>query len=199
MKTLAYDRNRVLLFGAAGVAIAALLILAFIPARQEIGISPIVALQGIPGYGLQVVKIGEEQSGIVHLNITLEGFEVRRADGVWAEVSGSRVSLDIRRVREASFTAGIGGLDTGSYTAIRFSVVRGLEFTNATLDRGDIIGVDIPDLKVEVGTSTFEVGEGTVSLLVDLRTGSGTLSNYVTPLYHVALETLRLEFTVTPA
>jgi len=196
---MAYDRNRVLLFGAAGVAIAALLILAFIPARKEIGVSPIVALQGIPGYGLQVVKIGEEESGIVDLNIALEGFEVRRADGVWAEVPGGRVSLDLRRDREASFTAGAGGLDVGSYDAIRFSVVRGLEFTNATLENGDVIGVDVPDLKVEIETSTFNVVEGTVSLLVDLRTGSGTLSNYVTPLYHVALETLRLEFTVTPA
>jgi len=196
---MAYDRNRVFLFGAAGVAIAALLILAFIPARKEIGVSPIVALQGIPGYGLQVVKIGEEESGIVDLNIALEGFEVRRADGVWAEVPGGRVSLDLRRAREASFTAGAGGLDVGSYDAIRFSVVRGLEFTNATLENGDVIGVDVPDLKVEIETSTFNVVEGTVSLLVDLRTGSGTLSNYVTPLYHVALETLRLEFTVTPA
>jgi len=196
---MAYDRNRVFLFGAAGVAIAALLILAFIPARKEIGVSPIVALQGIPGYGLQVVKIGEEESGIVDLNIALEGFEVRRADGVWAEVPGGRVSLDLRRDREASFTAGAGGLDVGSYDAIRFSVVRGLEFTNATLENGDVIGVDVPDLKVEIETSTFNVVEGTVSLLVDLRTGSGTLSNYVTPLYHVALETLRLEFTVTPA
>ena len=196
---MAYDRNRVFLFGAAGVAIAALLILAFIPARKEIGVSPIVALQGIPGYGLQVVKIGEEESGIVDLNIALEGFEVRRADGVWAEVPGGRVSLDLRRDREASFTAGAGGLYAGSYDAIRFSVVRGLEFTNATLENGDVIGVDVPDLKVEIETSTFNVVEGTVSLLVDLRTGSGTLSNYVTPLYHVALETLRLEFTVTPA
>jgi hypothetical protein len=199
LKTLAYDRNRVLLFGAAGVAIAALLILAFIPARKEIGVSPTVSLQGIPGYGLQAVKIGEEESGIVDLNISLEGFEVRRADGVWAEVPGSRVSLDLRRAREASFTAGAGGLDAGSYNAIRFSVVRGLEFTNATLESGDVIGVDVPDLKVEIGTSTFDVVEGTVSLLVDLQLGSGTLSNYVTPLYHVALETLRLEFTVTPA
>jgi len=196
---MAYDRNRVLLFGAAGVAIAALLILAFIPARKEIGVSPILALQGIPGYGLQVVKIGEEESAIVHLNIALEGFEVRRADGVWAEVPGGGASLDLRRAREASFTAGAGGLDAGSYDAIRFSVVRGLEFTNATLENGDVIGVDVPDLKVEIETSTFNVVEGTVSLLVDLRTGSGTLSNYVTPLYHVALETLRLEFTVTPA
>jgi hypothetical protein len=187
----------VLLFGAAGVAIAALLILAFIPARQEIGVSPIVVLQGIPGYGLQVLKIGEE-SGIVHLNIALEGFEFRRADGVWVEVSGGRVSLDLRMVREASFTTGAGGLEDGSYNAIRFSVVRGLEFTNATLESGDIIVVDVPDFKVEIGTSTFDVVEGTVSLLVDLRIGSGMLSNYVTPLYNVTLETLRLEFTGTP-
>jgi hypothetical protein len=198
---MAYDRNRVLTFGAAGIIIAAFLILAFIPAKKEIGINPIVALQEIPGYGFQVVKMSEEQSDVVHLNVTLDAFEVRRADGGWAEieVSGGRVSFDLQRAREASFTAGAGGLDAGSYTSIRFRVVGGVEFTNATLGDGVVVGVDVPSLKVEFSTPTFEVGEGTGSLLIDLRTGSGVQSNYMLPQYHVALGTLRLEFAVAPA
>ncbi len=198
---MAYDRKKVLMFGAAGIAIAALLILAFIPAQKEIRIDPMVALQEIPGYGFQILKISEEQSSVVHLYVTLDGFEVRLAEGEWAEIeiSGGRVSFDINRAREVSFAAEAGGLDVGSYDAIRFRVVRGLEFTNATLDNGDVIGVDVPDIKVEFTTSTFEIGEGTESLMIKLRTGSGLLSNYMLPQYHMTLGTLRLEFAISPA
>ncbi len=198
---MAYNRNRVLTFGATGIVIAALLILAFIPAKKETGINPIVALQEIPGYGFQIVKMSEEQADVTHLNVTLDGFEVKQADGNWAEieVSGGRVSFDLQRAREASFTAGAGGLDTGSYTAIRFRVVGGVEFTNATLSDGVVVGVDVPSFKVEFSTSTFEVGEGTGSLLIDLHTGLGVLSNYMLPGYHVALGTLKLELDVAPA
>ncbi len=198
---MAYDRKKVLMFGAAGIAIAALLILAFIPAQKEIGIDPMVALQEIPGYGFQILKISEEQSSVVHLYVTLDGFEVRLAEEEWAEIeiSGGRVSFDINRAREVSFAAEAGGLDVGSYDAIRFRVVRGLEFTNATLDNGDVIGVDVPDIKVEFTTSTFEIGEGTESLMIKLRTGSGLLSNYMLPQYQITLGTLRLEFDISPA
>jgi hypothetical protein len=198
---MAYDRNRVLMFGAIGIVIAALLILAFIPTQKEIGISPMVALQEIPGYGFQVIKMSEEQADLIHLNVTLESFEVRQADGDWAEIeiSGGKVSFDINRVREISFTADVGDLEAGSYTAIRFRVARGLESTNATLDNGDVIGVDVPSLKIEFTTSAFEVAEGTESLLLDLRIGSGLLSNYMIPQLHLALGTLKLEIDVNPA
>jgi hypothetical protein len=198
---MAYDRNRVLMFGAAGIVIAALLILAFIPAQKEIGINPMVALQEIPGYGFQIVKMSEEQADVAHLNVTLDDFEVRQADGDWAEIeiSGGRVSFDINRVREVSFAADAGDLEAGSYNAIRFRVARGLESTNATLSSGDVIGVDVPSLKVEFTTLTFEIGEGTENLFIDLRTGSGLLSNYMMPQLHIALGTLKLEINVTPA
>ena len=197
---MAYDRNRVLTFGAVGI-VAALLILAFIPARKEVGISPMVALQEIPGYGFQIVKMSEEQAGVSHLNVTLDGFEVRQADGDWAEieVSGGSVSFDLLRARETSFNAQVEGLDAGSYSAIRFRVIRGLGFTNATLSSGDVIGVDVPSLKVEFTTQAFEIGEGTEGLLIDLRTGSGLLSNYMLPELHFTLGTMKIEIDITPA
>jgi hypothetical protein len=197
---MAYDRNRVLMFGAAGVVIAALLIMVFIPTQRDIGINPMVALTEIPGYGFQIVKMSEQQADLTHLNVTLDSFEIRKADGDWAEIeiSGGRVSFDINRVREASFTANVGDLEAGSYSAIRFRVIRELEFTNATLSSGDVIGVDVPSLKVEFTTSAFEVAGGTESLLLDLQTGSGVLSNYIIPQLHLALGTLKLEIDVTP-
>ena len=198
---MAYDRNRVLAFGAVGIVIAALLILAFIPAQEEIGVNPMVALQEIPGYGFQIVKMSEEQAGVSHLNVTLDGFEVRQADGDWAEieVSGGSVSFDLLRARETSFNVQVEGLDAGSYSAIRFRVIRGLGFTNATLSSGDVIGVDVPSLKVEFTTQAFEIGEGTEGLLIDLRTGSGLLSNYMLPELHLVLGTMKIEIDVTPA
>jgi hypothetical protein len=198
---MAYDRNRVLTFGAVGIVIAALLILTFIPAQKEIGMNTMVALQEIPGYGFQVLKMSEEQANVAHLYVTLDGFEVRQADGDWVEIeiSGGRVSFDINRVREVSFTADVGDLEAGSYNAIRFRVARGLESTNATLDNGDVIGVDVPSLKVEFTTSAFEVTGGTENLLLDLQTGSGLLSNYMMPQLHLAVGTLKLEIDVTPA
>jgi hypothetical protein len=198
---MAYSRNRVLTFGAAGIVIAALLILAFIPAQKEIGINPMVALQVIPGYGFQIVKMSEEQADVTHLNVTLDGFEVRQADGEWAEieVSGGSVSFDLLRARETSFNARVEGLDAGNYSAIRFRVVQGLEFTNATLSSGDVIGVDVPSLKVEFTTPACEIGGETESLRIKLRTGSGLLSNYMLPELHLALGTMKIEIEVTPA
>ena len=198
---MAYDRNRVITFGAAGIAIAALLILVFIPAQKDIGINPMVALQVIPDYGFQIVKMSEEQTDLAQLNVTLDGFEVKLADGDWAEIeiSGGSVSFDLLRARETSINALVEGLDAGIYSVVRFRVVRGLEFTNATLSSGDFIGVDVPSLKVEFTTQAFEIGEGTESLHIKLRTGSGLLSNYMLPELHFALGTMKIEIDVTPA
>jgi len=196
---MAYDRKKVILFGVGGVAIAAILILAFLPVRVEVGINPTVALQEIPGYGFQIVKISEEQANVVHLNITLAGFEIRKTDGDWAEigVTGKTISFNLLRNLEQSIIAEVGGLDSGSYSAIRFQVVQGLEFTNATLDTGEVVSVDIPNFKVELTTSTFEIGEGINSLSLELRTGSGLLSNYMLPEIHLSIGTMKIEVHVS--
>ena len=198
---MAYDRRKIISFGVGGVAIAAILILAFLPVRVEVGINPTVALQEIPGYGFQIVKISEEQANVAHLNLTLDGFEIRQTDGDWTEigVSGETVSFNLLRDLETSIVAEVGGLDPGSYTAIRFRVIRGLEFTNATLDTGEVVSVDVPNFKVELTTSTFEIGEGTESVSLELRTGSGLLSNYMLPEIHLSIGTMKIEFLVSEA
>lgn len=195
---MAYSNRKIALFGTAGVAIAAILILAFAPVREEVGIGTMVALQEIPGYGFQVVKMGEGQADVVHLNVTLDGFEARRQDGGWTELTVGSVSFNMLRDREMSFNAQAGSLDAGSYTAVRFRVVHGLEDSNATLSNDDLIGIDVPSLKVEIETSPFEVGADTESLLIDLRIGSGLLSNYMLPDLHLSLGTLKVEIGVSP-
>ncbi len=195
---MAYSSRKIALFGAAGVVIAAFLILAFAPVREEVGFNTMVALQEIPGYGFQVVKMGEGQADVIHLNVTLDGFEVLRQDGGWTELTVGSVSFNLLRDRETSFNAQAGSLDAGSYTAVRFRVVHGLEDTNATLSNGDVIGVDVPSLKVEIGTAPFELGVDTESMLIDLRVGSGLLSNYMLPDLHLSLGTLKVEIVVSP-
>jgi len=195
---MAYSNRKIALFGTAGVAIAAILILVFSPAREEVGISTMVALQEIPGYGFQIVKMGEGQASVVHLNVTLDGFEALRQDGSWTELAVGSVSFNMLREREISFSAQAGKLDAGSYSAVRFRVVHGLEDTNATLSNGDVLDVDVPSLKIELATTTFDVGADTESLLIDLSVGSGVLSNYMLPDLHLSIGTLRVEMGVSP-
>ena len=59
--------------------------------------------------------------------------------------------------------------------------------------------MDVPSFKVEFTTPTFEKVEGTESLYVKLRIGSGLLSNYMLPELHLTLGTMKIEVEVTPA
>lgn len=194
---MAYDRNRILIFGVAGIAIAALLII-LIPVQTEIHLGPSVSLQEIPGYGFQTVKISEEQTNVIHLNITLGGFEVRGLDGEWTgiDVLGSS-SFDLLRNLEMTIKADARGLEPGSYAAVRFRVLGGLEYTNATLDNGDVVPVDVPSFEVEFPTGEFEVLEGIELLSFKLRSGFGQLANYILPDYHIATGTMKIEVSIT--
>jgi hypothetical protein len=193
---MAYDRNRILIFAGAGIAIAVLLIL-FIPVQTEIHLGPSVSLQEIPGYGFQTVKISEEFTSIFHLNITLGGFEVQGADGDWTGIDTlGTVSFDLLRNSETAFVADSTGLEPGSYVAVRFRVLGGLEYTNATLDNGDVVLVEVPSFEVEFPTGEFEVPEEMETLLLKLWSGSGQLANYMLPDYHIATGTMKIEVTV---
>lgn len=193
---MAYDRNKILIFGGAGIAIAAILII-FIPVQNEIHLGPSVYLQEIPGYGFQTVKISEEQTNVIQLNITLGGFQVKGSDGDWTGiyVLGSS-SFDLLRNPEMTITADATGLEPGSYTAVRFRVLGGLEYTNATLDNGDVIPVEVSSFEVEFPTGDLEVLEGTEFLSLKLRSGSGQLVNYMLPDYHIAIGTMRIEVSI---
>jgi hypothetical protein len=195
---MAYDRNRILIFGGSGIAIAALLIIFFIPFQTEIHLGPSVSLQEIPGYGFQTVKISEEQTNMLHLNITLGGFEVRGLDGDWAgiDVSGSS-SFDLLRNPEMTIIADASSLELGSYNSVRFRVLGGLKFTNATLNNDEVVPVNVPSFEVEFPTGEFEVFEGTELLSLILRSGSGQLANYMLPDYHIETGTLRIEVSIS--
>ena len=196
---MAYDRNRILIFGGAGILIAALLIIFFIPVKTEIHVGTSVSLQEIPGYGFQTIKISEEQADVIHLNLTLGGFEVQGADGEWTGISvPGTVYFNLLRDPETTITADASGLETGSYSAVRFQVLGGLEYANATLTNGEVVPVDVPYFKVEYSTEEFEIGEGTEGLSLVLRRGSGQLGNYMLPDYHISTGTMKVEVEAIP-
>jgi hypothetical protein len=196
---MAYDRNKILIFGGAGIAIAALLIIFFIPVKTEIHVEPTVSLQDIPGYGFQTVKISEEQTDMFHLNLTLGGFEIQGADGEWTgiDVPGT-VSFNLLRDPETTITADANGLESGSYTAVRFQVLGGIEYTNATLTNGDVVSVDVSYFKVEFATEEFEIDEDTEGLSLVLRRGAGRLANHMLPDYHISTGTMKVVVEATP-
>ena len=196
---MAYDRNKILIFGLGGIAFAAILITVFLPARVEVGVNSIVALQEIPNYGFQSVLICPEQTKIVHLNVTLDSFEIRTSDGEWSdiEIEGNSVSINLLRDLETSFTLDVENLDYGFYNAVRFRVVRGFEYSNATLGTGETVFIDVPDFKVEYLTPIFEVSEGTGDLSMELLVGSGILSNYLLPDSMVSIGTMRVQIIIS--
>jgi hypothetical protein len=193
---MAYDLRKIGAFGATGIVVAAMIIFVFLPTQQEVRVNPIVALQEIPGYGVQLVKITDEPVNILHLNLTIDGFEIKLPSGDWAEVDGGKVSFNLLRDHGTSVSADVGNLDPGNYSMIRFSIVRGLEYTNATLDDGEVIIVDVPSLKVEIETQEFEIAEGLENVQLSLRIKSGTLSNYKLPQYQIALGTMKIEVSI---
>jgi hypothetical protein len=196
---MAYDRNRILTFGGAGIAIAVLLIIFFIPAETEIHVATAVSLQEIPGYGFQTMKISEDQADVIHMNLTLGGFEVQGADGEWTglDISGT-VSFNLIRDPETTITADTSGLEPGSYNAVRFQILGGLEYSNATLNDGDVVPVDVPIFKVELTPDEFEIDEESEDLSLLLTRGSGRLANYILPDYHISTGTMKVEVEATP-
>jgi hypothetical protein len=196
---MAYDRNRIIIFGGAGIAIAVLLITFFLPAETEIGVGTSVTLQEIPGYGFQTVKISEEQADVIHLNLSLGGFEIQGADGEWTSLSvPGTISLNLLRDPETTITADATGIEPGRYTAVRFQILGGLEHTNATLTNGEVVNISVPPFKVEYAAEEFEIAEGTEGLSLVLKRGSGTLANYMLPDYHISTGTMKVEVEAIP-
>jgi hypothetical protein len=81
---------------------------------------------------------------------------------------------------------------------VRFQVLGGIEYTNATLTNGDVVPVDIPYFKVEFATVEFEIDEETEGLSLVLRRGSGRLANYMLPDYHISTGTMKVVVEATP-
>lgn len=197
---MAYEVRKIVAYGVTGVVIATIIILWFWPVSKEVGIKPIVAVQEIPTYGIHVIKITDEPTDLIHLYVTIDGFEAKQLDGSWTkiEIPGGRISLDLLRFQRSSIIADISKLDPGNYSMIRFQMVRGLEHTNATLGNGDVIEVDVPSENIEVIMPTIEIMAGMETILLDLQVQpTGPLANYVIHMqHHLTLMTMKIDVVI---
>lgn len=197
---MAYEIMKTVAYGIVGVFIAIVIILFFWPISKEIETKPIVAIQEIPTFGIQVIEITDEPSDMIHLNITINGFEAKQSDGNWIKIDipNGSISLDLLRFQRPLIIADASKLIPGNYSMIRFQIVRGLEYTNATLNNGDVIEVDVPTEKIGVITPPFELMTEMETILIDLQIEpTGSLANYVIQMkHHLTLMTMKIDVIV---
>ena len=85
---MAYNRNKVIIYGATGI-ILALVILSFLPTRTETHISSSVSLEQIPGYGIQIVALSEDRVEISNLIINIDSIEAQIPNGEWVSIASN--------------------------------------------------------------------------------------------------------------
>ena len=194
---MAYGVRKIIAYGVTGIVLATIIILWFWPVSQEVETKPVVVIQEIPTYGINVIKITDEPTDVIHLYVTLNGFEAKQSDGSWATIGvlGGRVSLDLLRFQRSSIITDISKLELGNYSIIRFQIVRGLDYTNATLGNGDVVEVDVPSEKIEVLMSKIEIKAGLETVRLDLQVQPmGHLANYIINMQHqLTLITMKID------
>jgi len=171
---MAHNPKRVVMFGALGFLAAVLIIAA-------VSITPtFLPSLTTPKAGTLTIKITDAPADLRHLNLTIDGFEVRWENESWVEVPvvGGNVSFDLLQLQNRSIDAAIGELPPGNYTMIRMHIVQGLAYTNATLTNGTVISIRVPSEKIKVITPTFEIESGeNTTILLDLQVNTVKLAN----------------------
>jgi len=181
---MAYNRNKVIIYGAAGIVLA-LAIIAFLPARSETHVVTGVSLELIQGYGLQTVKISEDTVGIESLVIDVDSIEAQMPSGEWIEISDGGL-WDIWRELEKTYAI---ETDVLGYSRIRLFFDS--DGSSVTLADGSMVQLGISSIPLEIDLQEPYVGESTdVGLRLSL--GQGTGSNYVLPDLMIELGTSKL-------
>jgi hypothetical protein len=194
---MAFDNRRILTFGGVGVALAVFFIIFFLPVENVVEINPTVSLQEIPGYGFLTMKISSEMINLVHMNITIQDFEVMGKDGQWTPIEViEKFSFDLLQLSEKKITVDIEGLRTGIYDAFRFKILEGIENSNATLSNGEVVPLDVPFFKLEF-QSRFETDEVTDNFTIIFTRGAGQISENILPDYYITVGTIKFEVLIT--
>ncbi len=190
VQEMAYNPKRVFMFGAFGF-LAAVLVIAAVSTTSIFppSLTP-------PKAGTLIIEITDKPADLRHLNLTIDGFEVRWENESWVEVPviGGNVSFDLLQLQNRSIDAAIGELPLGNYTMIRMHIVQGSAYTNATLTNGTVISIRVPSGKIKVITPTFEIkgGENT-TILLDLQVDTVHLAN--NPQHNLA-PAMKIDVTV---
>jgi len=151
---MAYDRRKIVVYGGAAVITATIIIVALLsaPFEEEVGFVPIVELESVTPGTIKITIITDTQDiNVTELKLTIDRLEVKPKDGNWTEVEiqGGRVSFDLLRRQGTFIDTVISQLEPE--TLIRMHTVQGLEYANATLNSGIVVGVELPS-EIEVKT-----------------------------------------------
>jgi len=117
-----------------------------------------------------------------HLNITIDSFEIHRNDtDEWINltIQDGQISFDLLALKNGNLTeeAATETVPEGNYTMIRMHIVEGLEFTNATLDDGTAIPLNVPSEKIKIPVH-FEIEAGqTTSIILDITADSVNIAS----------------------
>jgi len=182
---MAYNKNKVIIYGIAGILLA-LTILNFIPTHTETHVTTGVNLDEIPGYGIQIVKLSEDNIQITNLMLKIGSIEALQSNGEWVEIA-SNVQWDIWREIEK-----IIPVDQASvgYTKLRLNIAQ--DSTVTLSDKSEIqLGVPSQPLEIDLDPSS---GTGTG---LRLTLSQGKMSNYILPNLQIEISTNRLTAEIT--
>ena len=153
---MAYDRRKIVAYGGAAVITATIMIVALLsaPFEEEVGFVPIVELESVTPGTIKITIITDTQDvDVTELKLTIDRLEVKPQNGNWTlvEIPGGRVSFDLLRRQGTFIDATISQLEPE--TMMRMHIVQGSEYTNATLNNGDVVSVGLPwSEEIEVRT-----------------------------------------------
>ncbi len=156
--------KKVAAFGAVGIVIAVLVIAGFVAS----GLLPWFQTQGT-----LIVKLTDAPVELAHLNITITGLAVQKAnenseDGGWIPLpfinEASSVYVDIMALQNVTRDLSVTGLDSGNYTKLRMTI----STANATYTDRSTVELIVPPGHIDV-IAHFEIRAGeTTTLLVDM-------------------------------
>lgn len=182
---MAYSRNKVIIYGIAGIALA-LAIITLLPTRTETHITASVSLEQIPGYGIQTIKISEDDSAITNLVVNIQSIEAQISSDEWVKISTREQQWDLRQEVEKIFT--IDQNVTG-YSKLRLIIAS--DGSSVTLVDGREIPLSVSSHQLEVDLLEpydMEI-DGPV---LKFSMSQGTVSTHILPNLQIELSTNRI-------
>ena len=182
---MACNRNKVIIYGIIGIVIA-LTITTFLPTRKTINITTTINLENIPDYGLQTIKISEDNSKITNLVINVQSIEAQTLNGEWVKITNTENQWDLWQEPEKTFT--LDQKVTG-YSKLRLTITSNSSYV--TLSDGRKTPLTTPSLPLEVSLlNPYNTEIEGASL--KLSQSQGTASKHILPNLQVELFTHKI-------
>ena len=157
--------KKVGIFGAAGVVIAVLIIAGIMTSGLK--------LPGFQNQGTLLIKLTDAPVELKHLNVTITGLAVHKAEqgneeGGWIPLSfvddKTSVYVDILALQNITRDLSVTELAPGNYTKLRMDI----STANATYTDDSTVDLTVPPCHIDV-IAHFEIKAGeTTTLLVDM-------------------------------